>query len=211
MAMDIEFLIISVIQGMALQILASVAAPILGDLKFEFWPYLFSAFVLILVFWSQSVIHAWSFIDWPIDLPHAFLYFLASFIEVIAFIYITDPLRWYLFGLVFLVVMAVLYVYDLSVIKRRKNYFKKNQAYMRLFHHTYTRQIKELKVLVTSALIFNITASVLIFTMKSLFLESRYHVIIGTTQAIFSCGLLYVSIKGFKKRTKLITEAFIAE
>lgn len=74
-ALDIEFILISVIQGMALQMLAGKAIEVFGKFQSEYYFYIFSGFVLILIFWSQSIIHALSFIHWPISLTHTFLYF----------------------------------------------------------------------------------------------------------------------------------------
>jgi hypothetical protein len=61
-ALDIEFLLISVVQGVALGSLAASAAGTLMSLRFEFFVYIISAFLLILIFWSGAILHALSFI-----------------------------------------------------------------------------------------------------------------------------------------------------
>lgn len=101
-ALDIEFLLISVIQGVALAALATDAADPINHLQFVYWLYIASGFLLILNFWSQAIIHAVSFIDWPLDLGHSFLYFLASFVEVMAFTHLTEPKQWFGFMAAFL-------------------------------------------------------------------------------------------------------------
>src|SRR3989344_2965707 len=103
-AVEIEFLVISVIQGLAIQMLAVSASDPLSSLKYEYWFAIISAFILILIFWSQALLHTVSFIDWPIDIVHTFLYFLASFVEVMAFTHVANPLKWFVFGSTFLVI-----------------------------------------------------------------------------------------------------------
>ncbi len=209
MALDIEFLIISVIQGMALQMLAGAAAPVIGDFKLEYWPYIISGFILILVFWSQSVLHAWSFIDWPIDLIHSFLYFLACFVEVIAFYYITNPQKWYLFCLIFLLVMIVLYLYDLSIIKRKKDKLSNNTVQKKIYEHTYRSQLKEIKLVLPAAVLFQAYALWEVNTQINFYINRHYHLIFGILQACSSIILLIFSTKTFKSRLRLIEEKYI--
>ena len=100
-ALDIEFLLISVVQGVALAALAGGAAGIFTSLDWFAIPYAITAFLIVLIFWSGAIIHALSFIDWPLDLMHSFLYFLASFVEVMAFTHLENPMLWFIFILGF--------------------------------------------------------------------------------------------------------------
>src|ERR1700754_633124 len=95
--LDIEFLLISAVQGVALGALAGAASEPISSLNFQYWPYILSGFLLILTFWSQAIIHSLSFIKWPLDLWHNFLYFLMGLIEFLAFNHLQDPLRWFVF------------------------------------------------------------------------------------------------------------------
>lgn len=83
--LDIEFLLISVVQGVALGALAAGAIEPLATMDYQYFPYIVAGFLLILTFWSQAIVHSLSFINWPLDLGHNFLYFLASLVEVLAF------------------------------------------------------------------------------------------------------------------------------
>lgn len=207
-ASDIEFLLISVIQGLVLQMLAVSALNPISVLQTEYWFYIISAFILILLFWSQAIIHALSFIDWPIDLIHTFLYFLASFFEVLAFNHITNPLKWFLFGFVFLVVSSVLYFYDLLIIKKHKKDFANSIARRKLYDHMYTEQVKEMKLFIPGASIFTGMAAILIYLFPTVFITQRYHLLLSSFQAIFSVILLVRTIKTFKMRSKLIGESY---
>jgi len=100
-ALDVEFLLISVIQGVALVTLATSAVGPMISMETGTWPYIAVAFLFILIFWSGAIIHAVSFIDWPIDLIHSFLYFLASIIEIVAITNLMHPVLWFFFLFLF--------------------------------------------------------------------------------------------------------------
>lgn len=203
-ASEIEFLLISVVQGLALQMLAVSALEPISMLKTEYWFYIVSAFILILVFWSQAVMHALSFIDWPIDLVHTFLYFLASFVEVMVFNQITHPLKWYLFGSAFLLIAGLLYTYDLFMIRRHRNDFIRRKEKKKLYEHMYTQQIKEMKLFLPGALVYSLLAAWLIFRFPDLFIDRNYHIYLAGLQMIGSAFLLINTIRTFKFRSAVI-------
>ncbi|MBI2022272.1 hypothetical protein HYS97_00260 [Candidatus Daviesbacteria bacterium] len=203
--LDIEFLLISVVQGVALAALASSAISPVANLQFEYLPYIFSAFLFILLFWSGAIIHSLSFIDWPLDLPHNFLYFLASFVEVITFSQITNPLNWFAFVLIFFSVAAILYIVDLNLISKHKTAFDDTEAKRNLYHHIKSEQLYELKILLPVGLLFNLVAFILIYNNPELFLNQKKHLFLGIFQAIFTLGFLISSIINFQKRAKLIS------
>lgn len=202
--LDIEFLLISVIQGLALGVLATNAATIIGDLQFLYWPYVFSGLFFILIFWSLAIIHAVSFITWPLDLAHNFLYFFASFIEVMAFSHMTDPRKWFAFITCFFLVAAVLYIVDLRLIKQRKSSFKTLDQKL-LYKHICTTQTTELYYFVPLALIFNVCAFYLTYAYPNLFLEQNYHLSLIFTQIIFGIIFMVNSLYRFHTRSKLLS------
>lgn len=208
LVLDIEFLIISVVQGVALAALSTTAASVFADAKFEYVPYVVSGFLFILIFWSGAIIHAVSFINWPLDIAHNFLYFLASLVEVIAFSQITNPKNWFLTVLAFFLVAAALYFYDLRLIKKRAKDFEESREKRKLFKHIIERHLFEMKVLLPVGIFFNLISLGLILISPNLFLTKHWHVLLSTVQAIFSLILLINFVKGFTKRTELITYAF---
>lgn len=203
--LDIEFLLISVVQGMALTSLAADAVGPITNLSYEFWPYIISAFVFILIFWSQAIIHALSFIDWPLDLGHSFLYFLASFVEVMAFSQIEHPEKWYIFTSAFLVVGVILYIYDLLLMKRHEKELVRSTEGGRLYQEMYSQQKKELVFLLPSALGCNLLFAWLLYQNPGGFIQQHNHIWLSAVQALFGVGLLFVSIRSFKERVKRIT------
>ncbi len=208
---DIEFLLISVVQGVALSMLAASSAVPIGNLEFAYWPAILVGFLFILTFWSQAIIHALSFIDWPLDLGHTFLYFLASFVEVMAFTQIEHPLKWFMFLFVFLFIAGILYVYDLSLIKAHKKDFEDTKEKRALYEHMYTRQNRELKLYIPFALAFTGISILIIAGFPQLFIDKDYHVILSGIQAMFSLLLIKISVESFKKRSELITEWYKVE
>ena len=67
-AINIELVLISLIEGFALANLAERAVPLLdGKDALLYLPYILSGLLIILVFWSQSILHAVSFIRWPLN------------------------------------------------------------------------------------------------------------------------------------------------
>lgn len=203
--LDIEFLIISVVQGVALAALASFAVPIFAEFKIEYFPYIFSGFLFILLFWSGAIIHALSFINWPLDLPHNFLYFLASFIEVVAFGQMSNPKMWFLMVTIFFVVAEILYLVDLRLIKKRQGDFSNSFKRKKLYQHILTRHLFEMKVLVPLGTLFNFISLILIIKYDQIFLINNWHILLISLQLILSLGLMFNSIWSFNGRSKLIS------
>lgn len=202
--LDIEFLLISVVQGVALAALAAAASGLTSNFQLESWLYILSGFLLILIFWSQAIIHAISFIDWPPDLSHNFLYFLAALFEVLIFNQIENPLGWFAFTVIFFIIAGVLYILDLSLIKFRKDRFKgKKQA---LYQHILKRQLLEIKIMVPLGLIFNTVSVILLYRFPGL-LGGHLNLILISLQILFGIAALYDSLDSFKGRIKLITNS----
>ena len=204
-AIDVEFLLISVIQGVALAALASSAMSPIDNLQFQYWPYIFTTFIFILIFWSGAIIHSLSFISWPLDLYHSFLYFLASFVEVMAINHIANPLMWFAFLLTFQVVAAALYLYDLSMIKAHQPEFQDSTARQKLYQHILSGQVRELKIFIPTSLAFNLVAFFSIYYYPASFLQHSYHLVFICFQGLFGLAFLVNSLRSFQIRSRLIT------
>ncbi len=206
LVVDIEFLLISVIQGVALAALAASAAPIVAALQYEYWLYIISAFIFILIFWSQAIMHVLGFIRWPLDMMHNFLYLFASLIEVMAFSEMTKPLIWFIFIFVFVCVSGVLYVYDFFLIKKCKDDLCKTPAGKALYKSLYDEQLFDMKIYVPAGLLFTGTCAYLIYSNPQLFLTQRYHVLLVGIQVLFGITIIFTSLRTLKKRLELIAK-----
>lgn len=204
-ALNIEFLLISTVQGVALGALAGAASEPLSKLDYQYWPYILSGFLLILTFWSQAIIHSLSFIKWPLDLAHNFLYFLLGLIEFLAFTQLQDPLRWFIFQLIFVIAASVLYFVDLKLIRDGRKNFDDTPSHVALYKHILTEQLTEMKTLIPSGLIFNSLAVFLIWKYPGIFIMQGYHVFIVGIQVLLTIYIMTVSFKSFRIRSKLIS------
>jgi len=203
-AVEIEFLLISVIQGLALQFLVSAAVTPFVQFQFEYWLYIISGFLLILIFWTQAIVHALSFIQWPIDLTHTFLYFLVSFVEVLVFYQVGSPFRWFIFGTVFLIAGSVLYTYDFLMIRKRRETLAYSEKRKRLYDHMYHMQKKELTFYLPAALIFSLMSAGLIYVYPNVFIDNHVHIVLSCLQTLFSIILLVITVKNFYRRMGLL-------
>lgn len=203
-SLDIEFLLISVVQGVALAALAGASVIPLETLNFQAIPYIATAFLVVLIFWSGAIIHALSFIDWPLDLMHSFLYFLASFVEVMAFTHVTNPMLWFVFILTFQIVSSILYIYDLKLIKQHDRRFSGSKEKYTLFLHTRTQQEKEISTYIPLAIFYSAIAILSFWLFPTLFLERGFHLLFIFGQLLFSILFLTNTIASFKKRSVLL-------
>jgi hypothetical protein len=195
--LDIEFLLISVVQGVALSALAAAAIGPITTLQYQYWPYIISAFLVIFIFWSQAIIHALSFIDWPLDLAHNLFYFLASFVQVIAFSQITNPNEWFVGMTVLFAVAFLLYIVDYKIILNRKNEFV-DENEKALYKHLKKQHELDMYITVPVGFIVNAVSAYLIFTGKV------PHLYLISLQLFFQGIVLYETIQSFKKRSGLI-------
>ncbi len=193
---DIEFMLISVVQGVALAALASSAIEPLTSMQYQYWPYIASGIVLVMLFWSQSIIHSVSFIGWPLNLFHNFLYFLAAFVEVVAFSQVTKPVGWYGANTAFFVVALVLYLVDLKIIKDRTKFLNPELAC-----HALQEQRLGLLVLVPLGIAFNLIA---IWQTRQ---NPHLHLAFGLIQLVVGLAVLTYSLNRFKDRAKLLAKA----
>ncbi len=205
-ALDVEFLLISVIQGVALVTLATSAVGPMTSMQIQTWPYIVVAFLFILIFWSGAIIHAVSFIDWPIDLVHSFLYFLASIIEIIAITNLTHPLLWFFFVFLFQIVALALYWYDLRMIKQREGNFSGTREGKSLYRHIHTEQKRELQQYIPASSLLFLGSFLAIYFAPSVFIQKGYHEILISLQFIFALAFLFREVKTFKKRSDLLLQ-----
>src|SRR5690349_16632718 len=188
LVVDVEFLLISVVQGLALAALANSALYPINTLQYQYWPYIISGLILILFFWSQAIIHSISFVSWPLSLVHNFLYFIATFVEVVAFSHLTEPHAWYLANAVFFGVAWLLYFVDLQLIKNRAVTLGDT-----LSEHALKEQRLGVYVFVPLGILFNLIAW---YQIRG---NEHLHLAFALIQAGIGLLVLLDSIRRFKK------------
>lgn len=198
-AIDIEFLLISVIQGVALATLATVAVAPIASGNVYAWPYLATGFVLILIFWTGAITHALSFITWPLDLVHTYLYFLASFIEVLVLYQAEYPLRWFIGMMIFQIIAAVLYWYDLTLMRKRKKALLEDEEKRHWYSGMISQHKKELTLFVPVSFLFNLSAVLSLFFFPTV-LAGKFHLMFIALQFFFGLHFLFQETKSFSRR-----------
>ena len=202
---DIEFLLLAVIQGLALTTLVVDAEPVIAEGQWLYWPYVIAGFILIINFWALATVHSISFISWPLDLVHTILYLLVAFVEVSAFSQLTHPDRWFIYTLAFFVASAFLYLWDMRMISERRAEFQNSPARSRLYAHIHARQLAEIRIVLPAALTFQGVVVLLLWQAPDLILNDNRHLFVVAAQIVFGLAYLAHTLRTFETRKRLIT------
>src|SRR5689334_5658990 len=116
LVLDVELVLISVVQGVALSTLAIEGGPRMAGITPLTAVYLATGLLFVLSFWSVAIIHAISFVMWPMDLGHYFFYFTLALLECLTFAQMEHPAAWFAGSLACFLVTSILYVYDYRLI-----------------------------------------------------------------------------------------------
>ena len=101
-------------------------------------------------------------------------------------------------------VAIVLYYVDYKLILNRKEDFSQSQNGKNLYDHLVSQHVLEMKFLAPAGLLFNLIASYLIWKYPVTMITNQYHIVLICLQVFFQAGILFNSIKSFKKRSLLI-------
>src|SRR5690348_13731171 len=115
---NIELTLISIIQGLALAVLAGASVQPLLQLQWQAWPYILAGLLVVLIFWSRALVHTLSFIRWPLEFGHTFAYFGATLIEAVALTQVAEPAHWFALNALYALAVWCLYAWDLRVVLR---------------------------------------------------------------------------------------------
>lgn len=115
---NIELTLISIIQGLALAVLAGASVQPILRLQWQAWPYILAGLLVVLIFWSRALVHTLSFIRWPLEFGHTFAYFGATLVEAVALTQVADPANWFALNAVYALAVWGLYAWDLRVVMR---------------------------------------------------------------------------------------------
>jgi hypothetical protein len=120
MVVEIELTLCSIIQGVALYFLIENARAVLSMGQASAWPYIATALIIILLFWSRSLIHTLTLIRWPLEFVHNFFYIACTFVEALAFTHLSDPSAWFVLTAIYAAVVWLLFVYDMRIVALRR-------------------------------------------------------------------------------------------
>jgi len=192
LVVNIELTLISIVQGVALHFLAIHSSDVLVALQFALWPYVVTGLLIILLFWSRSVLHTLTVIRWPLDFGHNFMYIACALIETITFTQLTNPLHWYALNALFGLMSWLLFILDLRLVRRRIN-DSAGGPDSRLFAIVEQEQLKNIKFFMPATVVFNLLAMIAVITWPAPLIKGGGHAIMALVQLAAASGyLLYV-------------------
>ena len=201
----IELTLISIIQGLALAVLASSAVQPMLRLQWETWPYIATGLLVILIFWSRSLIHTLSFIGWPLEFGHTFGYFGATLIEAAALTQVADPQAWFALNACYALAVWGLYAWDLRVVQRQHR-TDDTDAERALREDVIDDQRRNIVFLMPMAVAFQGLSWWLVHRYPGAMLHGRWHLLpIGLT-IVFSLYYLHGGVRLLHRRRDWILE-----
>lgn len=199
LVLDVELVLLSVVQAAALGTLAAAAAPILRAPTALQYVFLGTGLFFILSFWSVALIHAISFVSWPMDLIRYFFYFAIGLLECLIFGQMDRPEAWFGYSVSCFALTLVLYVYDFGIIRRRRSAFEDSAPARALYEHIRRRQLLEMRVLVPCGLAFNLVAALVVREYPELVFA------LALLQLLFGAVFVISSARSFTERQRLIS------
>jgi hypothetical protein len=201
---NIELTLISIIQGVAFSFLADRSRDIVVSLELAFWPYAVTGLLIILLFWSRSLIHTLTVIRWPLELGHNFLYIACTLVETIAFSQLTHPVQWYALNTLFGVMTWILFTLDLGMVRRRITDSGGPTAGT-LYTIVEREQLLNIRFFMPGIVGFNVFALLALRLGSASFLE-RGHVILALLQMGGAFGYLLYVMRFFLRIVPLIVK-----
>jgi hypothetical protein len=187
MVVEIELTLCSIIQGVALYFLVDNARLVLSGGQSAAWPYAGTGLLIILLFWSRSLIHTLTLIRWPLEFVHNFFYIACALVEALAFTRLADPFMWFVMTALFAVTVWALFVYDSRIVKLRGK-DSAGPVGSQLYALVARDQRLNITIVIPAIFLFNVACAIGIHARPEFFLQHKGHLILIALQAI---GLLF--------------------
>jgi len=201
----IELTLISIIQGLALGVLAASSVQPLIELQWPVWPYIATGLLTVLIFWSRSLLHTLSFIGWPLEFGHTFIYFGATLVEAVALSQVSNPERWFALNALYAAVVWGLYGYDLRLVKQRIDDFK-GSAERALLIDIFHDQRVNIVFMMPAAVAFQALAWWLIHAFPRVMLAQHWHLLLIGMTLLFSVNYLHGGVRVLRRRREWIVD-----
>jgi hypothetical protein len=206
LVVNIELTLVSIIQGVALSFLAESARAPLGDFRFDQWPYVANALLVILLFWSRSMTHTLTLIRWPLEFRHNFLYIACTLLEATTFTDLTDPMRWYAFSGAFAVAVWFLFLADLRLIRQRQAE-EVGPAEEELYGIVLADQNFNIRLLVPGMALFNFSGVFCIYFWPETLIQHGAHIAFAVIQTITLLSYLIYVVRFYAKIAPIVLRA----
>jgi hypothetical protein len=206
----IELTLISIIQGLALGILVAASVQPLLQLQWETWPYVLTGLLVILIFWSRSLIHTLSFIGWPLEFGHTFGYFGATLLEAAALSQVGDPQAWFALNALYAAAVWGLYAWDLRVVRRQAQDFT-TPGECALLADIVRDQRLNIFALMPAAVAFQGLSWWLVRADPQTMLQGRWHLLPIGLSLLFSINYLHGGVSLLRRRRDWIVDRHAQE
>jgi hypothetical protein len=201
---NIELTLASIVQGLALSVLADNSSAVLSNGPATAWPYVGAAFLTILLFWSRALIHTLTLIRWPLEFVHNFFYFVCALVEVLAFKHLNDPFMWFVLNAVFAALVWGLFVHDLRIIRQRAR-DSVGPSSSRLYAIVAADQWLNIRFIMPSLFALALGSACAIKMAPGFFLERNGHLLLIGCQGVGLLVYLACVIRAFTRITPLIS------
>jgi hypothetical protein len=205
LVINIELTLTSIIQGVALYFLSDNARSLLSTHDPARWLYVAAGLLIILIFWSRSILHTLTLIRWPLEFGHNFLYITCALGEALLFCCLTNPLAWFGLSTLYAIVVWFLFIYDLRMISPREA-DRPRVASRRICAVIVHDQHLNIRLLMPALFVFNLFCLLCTRWYPGFFLARQGHAyLIGAQIAGLAFYLCYV-IRFFGRVAPLIRE-----
>lgn len=201
---NIELTLASIVQGLALSFLAENAGALLAQGKMFAWPYAVVALLIILLFWSRALIHTLTLIRWPLEFVHNFFYFGCALVEVIAFMQLSDPFRWFALNAVFALAVWGLFIHDLRLIRMRSA-DSVGPVGSRLYAIVRADQWVNIRFIMPALVLYCAGSAFFIRQNPGFWIDRHWHLLLVGCQGLGLLGYLVYLIRWFTRMTPIIS------
>jgi len=202
----VELTLASIVQGVALFFLIDNTRVVFSLHQSAFWIYAVAGLLIILIFWSRSIVHTLTLIRWPLEFGHNFFYITCAMGESLLFTRLSNPRAWFAIGALYAAIVWLLFIYDLRLVRARERDSAgevSNQLYLLVKRD----QRLNIFLLVPGLFLLNGVSAISIQLWPEFFSARGGHVWLAAIQFIaLAIYLLYV-LRFFKTLVPLITRA----
>ncbi len=174
--------------------------------RYFYWPYAVSGLLIILLFWSRSLMHTLTVIRWPLEFTHNFLYIGSTLLEVLIFMQLEQPVGWFGLSAVYGCVIWLLFAVDLRMIRRRLEERNREAAHA-LLVAVEREQIKNVRLLMPLTVVFGIAAALAVHLRPDLFITRDWHFLFAIMQLLCAAGYLAYVMRYYRRLLPLMVAA----
>lgn len=198
LVINMELTLMSIIQGIALYFLADASVDLLRGGRYEFFPYVASGLLVILIFWSRSLMHILTIIRWPLEFVHNFIYVTFTLVESVMFMQIGDVLNWFVLNVVAAVLIWFTFVFDLRMVNRAESGTTRTES-NQLLDLIRSDQRLNIRFVAPLMILFSLAGVCCALLGEQYFVERDGHLVLAFLQLMFLLGYLMYTLRCYNK------------